>query len=54
LLTSEDTAPTIGVRIYDAVAKLDDIADDLADYPARKVEYMNHLASLGFTFEEAI
>jgi len=54
LLTSEDTAPTIGVRIYDVTAKLDDIADDLADYPARKVEYMNHLAGLGFTWKEAI
>jgi hypothetical protein len=54
LLTSEDTAPTIGVRIYDAVAKLDDIADDLADYPEEHTQYMKHLASLGFTWEEAI
>lgn len=54
LLTSEDTAPTIGVRIYDAVAKLDDIADDLADYPEKHTQYMKHLASLGFTWEEAI
>ncbi len=51
LLTSEDTAPTIGVRIYDVVAKLDDIADDLDDYPARHTEYMEHLSSLGFTWE---
>lgn len=54
LLTSEDTAPTIGVRIYDVTAKLDDIADDLADYPEEHTQYMKHLASLGFTWEEAI
>lgn len=54
LLTSEDTAPTIGVRIYDVIAKLDDIADDLADYPERHTGAMEHLADLGFTWEEAI
>jgi hypothetical protein len=51
LLTSEDTAPTIGVRIYDAVAKLDDIADDLSDYAESYGKYMKHLADMGFTWE---
>lgn len=51
LLTSEDTAPTIGVRIYDVTAKLDDIADDLSDYAESYGKYMKHLADMGFTWE---
>lgn len=51
LLISEDTAPTISDRIKDVIFKVDDIADDLADYPEEHTQYMKHLASLGFTWE---